>query len=193
MYEDGHNDIYPPSLILKLRIYFWSLSKVDQRKFLGPGVRCDLNHERMNREDDLSGARILVNTRLERPEVLEARLDAAIVNGSVLPVPARSECHGRSQKWLHWAVGRSVDFSSQRDRMMASRPNPMGRSDRTHQINPDRRVNKERPASKEDIVVQWLQNKRKEHWFCQTNTPQYFRTKTRGRHMVCSCWTLKIS
>ena len=91
--KDGHNDIYSPSLILKLRIYFWSLTKVDQRKFLDPGVRCDLNHERMNMEDNLSNAHILVNTRLERPEVLEPRIDAAIVSGSVLPVPAVSECH----------------------------------------------------------------------------------------------------
>ena len=161
--KDGHNDVYAPSLISKLRIYFWSMSKVDQRKFLGPGVRCDLNHERMNMGGNLSNARILVNTRLERPEVLEPRLDAAIVNGSVLPVPAVSECHGRTQIWLHWAVGRSVTFSNQSDREHPSRANPMGAVDRTYQINPDRRVNTERPANKEELVVQWLQNQRQEH------------------------------
>lgn len=156
-----HNDVYAPSLILKLRIYFWSLSKVDQRKFLGPGVHCDMDHERMNKGGNLSNARILVNYRLERPEVLESRLDVATVTGSVLPVPSRSECHGGTQSWLHWAVGRSVAFSNQSDHELKSRANPMSAVDRTHQINPDRRIYKERTPVKENLVVQWLADQRK--------------------------------
>ena len=151
--KNDHNDVYPPPLILKLRIYFWSLSKVDQRKFLGPGVHCDSNHERLNKGGNLSNARILVNYRLEKPEVLESRLDTAIMTRSVLPVPSLSECHGRTQSWLHWAVGRSVAFSNQSDHELKSRANPMSAVDRTHEINPDRRMYNERTPVKENLVV----------------------------------------
>ena len=44
-YEDDEHEVYGPALILKLRVYFWRLSKIDQREFLGAGVRCDLDRE----------------------------------------------------------------------------------------------------------------------------------------------------
>ena len=109
-YDDG---LYSPSLILKLRMYFWALSTVDQRSFLSPGVRCTLDLERLNKGGDLGSVPLHINYRLERPELLEARLANTLTDRLHLPVPALSECHGRSQKWLHWAVGRSVCFIHQ--------------------------------------------------------------------------------
>ena len=144
-------------------MYFWTLSKVDQRKFLSPGVRCDVDQERMNKGGNLSNVRILINYRLEKPDVLEERLNTAIMSKSKLPVPAITECHGRSQEWLHWAVGRSVVFSNQPNPHLLSRANFMGPTDRAHDIAPEMNYLHQRVSSKEELVVQWLENQRKEH------------------------------
>ena len=84
---------FSPELVLKLRIYFYRLSKVDQRQFLGPGHRCDNNRERISAGGDLSNARLLINYRLENPALLEKRLTAALIDDTkVLTAPAVSEC-----------------------------------------------------------------------------------------------------
>ena len=90
-YEDDEHLEYSPALILKLRAYFWRLTKVDQREFLGAGVRCDLDREVLSRcaGQNLTNKKLCINHRLERPDILRQRLDKALLDPEyLLPTPA---------------------------------------------------------------------------------------------------------
>ena len=77
-------------MISKLRLYFNNLSKVDQRAFVSPGVRCTLNTDRMAEGGDMSFVRLHDDFRLEDNVTLEDRLHVALVSGYKLPPPERN-------------------------------------------------------------------------------------------------------
>ena len=161
----GYNDMYTPDVILTLRFCFARLSTVDQRRFLSPGVRCDLNKSRVNTGGNLSNVKLHVNYRLEKPAGLMAALAIAACNNTILPEPAVDACAGCSQQFLHWAVGRSVTFSNQPSRKVPSRSGPMGPSERVHSICPEPAVGsgEGRLAVMTTVVTEWLAGQRTEH------------------------------
>jgi hypothetical protein len=163
----GHHaesSAYPPYLIMQLRMYYQRLGKADQRQFLSPGVRCDLDQDRINRGGNLSCVKLHKNYRLEQPLILADRLTLALLCPKYrLPVPAPAECHQVCQKFLHHAVGRSVAFTNRGDKMHKSKENFMNAEDRVHQCNPPRAEHVPRVATKTKLVVEWLNQQRKEH------------------------------
>lgn len=160
----GEHELWSPDLIVKLRMYFWRLPTVDQRQFLAPGVRCDLDRERLHKGGSLSNVKLHVNHRLERPEILEKRLTAALLDpSSRLPVPAVSECFGVCQKFLLRAVGRSKKFFHSFNPQRKSRSCDSTEEDRVFKCNRIRQVFKAKLAIKKKFVTDWLSTQRQLH------------------------------
>ena len=155
--DHDHNN-YDPHLIQKLRIYFSRLTDVDQRDFV-----CSLDKARLAEGGDMSGVKLHFDFCLESPAILEEKLTKSACTGSPMPTPARSDCEGVCQKFLLWAVGKSLGWFNQRNRNLPSRQYEQTGADRVFEAAPERNIEKPRLATKTRHVVNWLQQQRVEH------------------------------
>ena len=90
---------------MKLRLYISKLPKPDARLFVAPGVRCTLNEEflacTLAKKKSLSNQKLHIEWRLEKPGILEARLNAALMaDKGRLQHPLRSDCQESCQKFM---------------------------------------------------------------------------------------------
>ena len=134
--------MYPPALISKLRMYFHQLKKANQRSFLHPDEgRVVLDRVRLQKGGNLAGAKLYTVYRLEKPALLESRLNTAIMEGKNgrLPPPDPSECEIVCQKFLLFAVGRSSSFFNRRDSKRPRRCTCVTAEDRVFEVQPERR------------------------------------------------------
>jgi hypothetical protein len=161
--------VYPPMLLQQLRIHFDQLSKIDQRAFIGQGVRCDFDADRVaamqseeNPRTNFAFTKLFINYRLESPLILGQKLILAQTTGRQLPPPAASDCWPVSQKFLHWAVGCSVSVTNRPDGL--SRSVPKSLDDRKCQPNMQRRGDPtKRTTPTIAILEDWFKNQRQEH------------------------------
>jgi hypothetical protein len=144
-------------------MYFRKLSSIDQRAFVSPGTRCDLDGERIAEGGDLARAKLHINFRLEHPDVLEERLTAALDKCHALPQPLLSDCQSVCQKFLLWAVGKSTNWFNQPTRHNKATQYEQTRPDRVFSANPTRRFENEVIADKRCSVVDWLKQQKTEH------------------------------
>ena len=192
-----HHQVWPASLIAKLRLVLLTLSPVKQRQFLQCGVRCDLNEPALNRHQarldadaadttSLSNTKLHINYRLEKPAILHPKLDRFLLNrqefgreDELLRAPARSDCIETCQIHMCWAIGRSVKFVNQQDPNVRSRDQRLGLHDRVFDVDPVRRVVKPRVAAKREVCLQWFAQMQKEHLVLpgQEGTVLPFKTK----------------
>ena len=97
------------------------MTKVDQRHFVSPGVRCALDKRRLAEGGDLSNVKLHVDFCLETADVLESKLTFAMATGTRMADPVREECAGVCSGFLLWAVGKSKSWFNQRDKNLPSR------------------------------------------------------------------------
>jgi hypothetical protein len=164
-----HSD-YPPALIMKLRLYISKLSKADTRLFCAPGVRCSLDNELLGRAlaagTGLSNRRLHVGWRLEKPDILEARLnDALTADGGRVQAPLESECQESCQMFVCFAIEKTAQWFNQPKQGIASRTSPMTqKTDRVFEVDPEYgNAALERPAEKSRMVTNWLDQMALEH------------------------------
>ena len=154
---------YSAHVIQKLRMYFATLPHVDQRLFVSPGVRCTLADSRIAKGGDLSNVRLHRGFSLEKPDILEQRLTDAIASKKPMQTPVATECDLVCQKFLLWALGRSLTWFNQPDRKHKSREYQQGPEDRVFQTQPIRQGDGMRVALKSRYVTDWLTQQKKEH------------------------------
>ena len=148
---------------MKLRLHFNSLTKIDQRVFVSPGVRCTLDEDRVAEGGDLSNVRLNVNWRLESPDVLEQRLNTALTTGLPMPRPARKDCTTTCLSFLLWAVSKSTNWFNQPNKHLKSRSYEQSPCNRIFEAAPEGRQQEERLATKTRLVQDWLKQQQAEH------------------------------
>jgi hypothetical protein len=128
---------------MKLRLYISKLSKADTRLFCAPGVRCSLDDELLGRalaaETGLSNRRLHIGWRLEKPDILEARLNVALsADGGRVQAPLESECQESCQMFVCFAIGKTAQWFNQPKQGIASRTSPMTqKTDRVFEVDPE--------------------------------------------------------
>jgi len=153
---------------MKLRLYISRLPKPDARLFVAPGVRCTLNQEllasTLEKKKSLTNQKLHTEWRLEKPGILEARLNAVLMaDKGRLPQPLRADCQESCHKFVCFAIGKSNSWFNQPKKANPSRTSPMEKkTDRVFDVNPDFALG-ERPAEKARLVKDWLEQQRKEH------------------------------
>jgi hypothetical protein len=167
--RDHDHTMYSAAMIQKLRMYFSKLTKVDQRVFVSPGVRCTLDEERIAQGGDLSNVKLHCDWRLESPAILEERLNTALATDTMMPRPTNSQCTPVCGDFLLWAVGRSKSWFNQRNTHHQSRSCEQVAADRVFEIAPEGRQYEERLAIKTRYVTDWLKQQRTEHLIMPTD------------------------
>ena len=192
-----HSD-YSPALIMKLRLYISKLPKADARLFVAPGERCTLNEDLLattlaDTHKSLSNKKLHVDWRLEKPDILEARLNAALLaDKGRLQHPVRSDCQESCQDFVCFAIGKSKTWFNQPKKNNASRTSPMEeKTDRVFNVNAEYAMEADRPALKARLVKDWLEQQRQEHLVmpnAEYRAPSS-RTRPNGRRTAVSCST----
>ena len=155
---------------MKLRLYISKLPKADARLFVAPGERCTLNEDLLAKTQaavhkSLSNKKLHVDWRLEKPDILEARLNAALLaDKGRLQHPVRSDCQESCQDFVCFAIGKSKNWFNQPKKNNASRTSPMEeKTDRVFNVNAEYAMEADRPALKARLVKDWLEQQRQEH------------------------------
>ena len=80
-----------------------------------------------------------------------------------MPDPNPTDCDGVCQRFLLFAVGRSLSWFNQGNKNLKSRQYELDAADRVHQQAYVQKIEHERLTVKTRHVVNWLQQQRKEH------------------------------
>ena len=153
---------YDPALVVRLRLYFFGLPRLDQRQFLAPGFRCCLDSEKGESGGNMAYKKLHTNYRLEVPDILGEKLTAAQLTG-IFPSPALSDMQPVRQKYLHWLVGVSVSFTNQPGKVLSAM-GPKNYHERRYKIAPVRRVVVDkRPGQMQTLMAHWFADQRTQH------------------------------
>ena len=84
---------YSVHVIQKLRMYFATMPKVDQRLFVSPVIRCTLADSHIAKKGDLSNVKLHLGFSLEKPDILEEHRTEAIATPLPMNSPEDSTAH----------------------------------------------------------------------------------------------------